>query len=236
MHMQLTAEKRTAFGRSVKKLRNDGFIPAELYGRGVKNEHLAVSAKEFGNVFRAAGESAMITILVGKEKHSALIHDVQFDAVSDEPLAIDFYQVRLDEKIRVKVSLVFSGVAPAVKDAGGVLVKALQEIEIEALPADIPRDLSVPLESLRAIGESIYVRDLTAPERVRLLLEPMTVVASAIAKVSEAEEAAMAATVDVGAIKAEAEDKKAERAAAAPDAKTESSEAPKKEGAEEKKP
>lgn len=233
--MQLTVEKRTAFGRSVKKLRRQGLIPAELYGHGVANEHLAVPAKEFGQVFRNAGESMVITLAVGGEKRAALIHDVQYDAVSDAPLAVDFYQVRLDEKIRVKVPFVFAGTAPAVKRGGAVLVKALQEIEIEALPADIPRELSVPLESLRAIGESIYVDNLVAPERVRLLLEPMTVVASVIAKVSEAEEAAMAATVDVGAIKAEAEEKKAERAAAAPEVKTEAAEAPKKGGGEEKK-
>ena len=210
--MQLLAEKRTAFGRAAKEIRRNGLIPAELYGHGVKNEHLAVPAREFGRVYRSAGESTVITLLIGSEKRAAFIHSVQYDPVSDAPLSVDFYQVRLDEKIRVKIPLLFAGTAPAVKD-GGVLVKALQEIEVEALPADIPREFSVPLESLLVIGESVYVKDLAAPERVRLFLPSATVVASVIAKVTEEEEAAMAATVDVASIKSETEEKKAERAA-----------------------
>lgn len=211
--MELAVQQRTLFGRAAKALREQGLIPAELYGQGIANEHLAVSLREFDAIFRKAGESSMITLVVGAEKRPVLIHDVLYHPLTDAVVAVDFYQVRLDRKIRVKVPLTFTGEAPAVKEGGGVLVKSAQELDVEGFPASIPRGIAVDIRELRAIGQSLYVRNLTLPEGVRVMVDPATVVVSVIAKLTEEEEQAMATQVDVETVKSEAEEKKAERAA-----------------------
>lgn len=227
--MELTAELREKFGRAVTSLRKGGLIPGELYGRGVANMHVSVSRREFAKVFREAGESAMVTLSVGGERRPVLIHDVSFDPVTDEVMSVDFYQVRLDEKIRVKVPLAFTGESAAVK-AGGVLVRAMQDVEVEALPAEIPHSIDASLDSLTEAGKSLYVSHLNVPAGVRVLVDPQTVVATVKAKMTEEEEQRIAAAGSVEAVKVEAEEKKAEReakegapaeAAAAPEAKPE---------------
>ncbi|MEK7590403.1 MAG: 50S ribosomal protein L25 [Patescibacteria group bacterium] len=208
--MELQVQTRDKFGKSVKALRAQGLIPAELYGRGIGNIHLAVPVKDFKKVFKSAGESTMINVVINGEKRPALIYGIATDPVSDDILNVDFYQVRLDEKIRIKVPLVFIGESEGVKN-GGILVKALQEIEIEALPGNIPSSLEVDLAKLTEIGQSIYVKNLKIPADVKVLVALETVAATVIEPVSEEEEAAQSQTVDVSAIKSETEEKKAGR-------------------------
>lgn len=213
-HMELLAQKREQFGRAVKTLRKQGLIPAELYGHGVENLHLSVPLKDFKKAFKAVGESAVVTVVVGEEKKPVLIHDVSYHPVTDEILSVDFYQIRLDEKIKVKVPLRFIGESPAVKNLGGLLVKAVSEIEIEALPMDIPAAIDVPLQKIAAIGQSIHVRELAVPPSVKVLVELETVVATVKEKMTEEEEQKLAAEgAKVEEVKVEAEEKKAERAA-----------------------
>jgi len=209
--MELTAQKRDILGKKVSTLRNQGLIPAELYGRGVKNQHLAIHAKAFKELFKTAGESTMINLEIDNTKIPVMIHDVSRDSVSDEVTSIDFYQVRLDEKIIVAVPLTFQGEAPAVKDLEGILVKSMHEIKIEALPTNIPHEIAVSLQNLDAIGKSIYVRDLVVPKEVTLKENPDTAVASVTERAKEEEIPQAEITVDT--VKVEGEEAKAERQA-----------------------
>lgn len=208
--MELQVQTRDKFGKSAKALRAQGLIPAELYGRGIANVHLAVPVKDFKKVFKSAGESTMINVVINGEKRPALIYGIATDPVSDDVLNVDFYQVRLDEKIKIKVPLVCIGESEGVKN-GGILVKALQEIEIEALPGNIPSSLEVDLTKLTEIGQSVYVKDLKIPADVKVLVGLETVAATVTEPMSEEEEAALSQTVDVSAIKSETEEKKTER-------------------------
>ncbi len=217
MSIELKAENRDQFGRALTALRAKGLIPAELYGHGLANLHLAVVKKEFLKVFKKAGESTMIDLHVGSKKHPVMIHDVSVDPVTDEVKSIDFYQVRLDEKIQIKVPVVFIGEAPAIKEKQGVLVKAMSEIKVEALPADIPHSIEVDLGQLTDIGMDIHISDLKIAKNVRVLEDATFVVATMTARMTEEEEAKLAAAADVGAIKTEGEEKKAAAAAKAAD-------------------
>jgi len=205
--MDLIVQTREKVGKGVKSLRREGLIPAELYGHGVTNVHLAVPAKEFSKVFKQAGENMVINVVLEKEKRPAMIHDVTFNPVTDEIMSIDFYEVRLDELIKVKVPLNFLGAAPAVKE-GGILVKAMQEIEVEALPGNIPHTLDVNLNGLSGIGQSIHVKDLGLPAGVKFLVNPETVIVTVKEK---AVEEVVAPEVTVESVKVETEEKKAER-------------------------
>ncbi len=208
-------QKREKLGRAVKDLRNEGFIPAELYGRGLENLHLSVPAKEFKKVFQEAGENTIVNVLIDGEKRPVLINAVSYNPITDDVQSVDFYQVRMDEKLNVFVPLDFVGVAPAVKEKNGLLVKSLQEIEVEALPTDIPHDIKVDLSKLADIDQSIYVEDLEIPANVEVLLDPETVVATATSKITEEEELAaqQAAATPVEEVKVESEEKKAEKEA-----------------------
>ena len=211
--MELKVEKRDKFGSAVKALRAKGLVPAELYGHGLENLHLSVPVADFKKVYKEAGENQIVSVVVEGKKFPTIIHDVQFDAMKDEPIAIDFYQVRMDEKIEAHVPVEVSGVSPAVK-GGGILVKAMDSIGVEALPGDMPSKITLDISVLDEIGKSIYVRDLKLGDKVKVKVAPNTVIVTVSAPVSEEEEAALraeatAATVEKVAV--ESEEKKAAR-------------------------
>lgn len=228
--MELSVQKREVSSGRAAALRAQGMVPAELYGHGLKNLHLGVPAKEFKKALEKAGESSVVTLNVGSQKLPVLIYDVQYHPVTGEVTHVDFYQVRMDEAITAKIKVDFVGLPPAEKAFGGILVKAMQEIEVEALPGDLPSEIKVNLNSLAEIGNSIYVRDLKFGTGVKVLVSPETVVATITAPM--AEEVVEAAPVDLTAIKTEGEEKKAERDATKEKEATE--EAPKKEAAPKK--
>lgn len=208
--MELTATSRTELGRSVKALRKQGLIPAELYGHGVSNEHVAVPARDFEKAYQEVGESSLLTLVLGKQKHPVIIHDIQRDYLTDSVVHIDFYQVRMDEKVKTLVPLVFDGEAPAVKTLGGVLNRSIVEVEIEALPADLPHRLHVDLSALAELNQSLYVKDIVVPKGVKMLFDPETVVAT-VTEMREEEPAPVVAEASVADVKVETEEKKVER-------------------------
>ncbi len=229
--MDLVAKKREVFGRKTATLRLNGVIPAELYGHGIENIHLSVQKKEFTRVLKSAGESSLVNILLGSkagEKRPVFINNVQRDYLSDEIVSIDFYQVNLKEKIKVSVPLNFVGNSQAIKD-GGVLVRSMQEVEVEALPQEIPHEIQVDISKLSKFGDSVYVRDLVMPKNIKLTVGLDNVIGTVIEKA--AEEEMPAPQVAVEDIKVETEEKKVER-----QAKKEAKEAPEAKKPEAKKP
>jgi large subunit ribosomal protein L25 len=209
--MELTAQKRDILGKKITSLRKQGMIPAELYGHGVKNIHLTLDAKAFRKAYKEAGESTVVTLVVGKEKHPALIHDIQRDALSESVAHVDFYEVRMDEKIATDVQLEFVGESPAVKEFGGIVNKSMSTVKVEALPGDLPHSLRVDLSLLTQLNQSIYVKDLAVPKGVKVLVDAETAIASVSEKMAEEVAAPVAPVVDVSTVKVESEEKKAER-------------------------
>jgi large subunit ribosomal protein L25 len=208
--MDLAVMPREIVGKKVRALRRSGLIPAELYGHGIKNFHVSVNAKELNKIFKAAGMNTVITLVLTSGKKPALIHDVVRNYLTGDIEHVDFYEVRMDEKITTKVPLEFIGEAPAVKSEGAIVNKSISEIEIEALPQDLPHSITVDLSSLDALNKSIYVRDLVIPKGVKVLIDMEMAVATATPPV---EEEVVETPVDVTAVKVESEEKKAERAA-----------------------
>ncbi len=187
--LELKAQKREIFGKQVKNLLKDGFVPVEVYGNDSENIHLQVSFKELKKIYKEAGENSLISIVIDGEKNGfpVLIKDIQFNHVSDNIIHADFYLVNMKEKIEAEIPLVFVGESPAVKEFGGVLVKAVDQIEIEALPLDIPHSINVDLSVLVEMHQSIHVKDLEIPKGVRLLTDPETVVVK-VTEVAKEEE------------------------------------------------
>jgi large subunit ribosomal protein L25 len=206
--MDLTVKTREILGRGVKSLRNEGLVPAELYGHGVSNRHLSVLAKDFSKVYKEAGESVVVNLDLDGEKMPVLIHEVSFDPVRNSALHVDFYQVNMKEKTTTSVPLEFIGVSPAVKEKKGVLIKAMQEMEVEALPADLPSKIEVDISVINEIGESVYVKDLKTVNGVEFLADGESVVATVSEQAKEEEVPAGPASVEE--VKVEGEEKKSE--------------------------
>jgi large subunit ribosomal protein L25 len=176
---QLASEKRKITGRQVKQLRKDGILPANIFGKKVKSLAIQLSAKEFLPVFGKAGETGVVELTVKSETSTrpVLIHNVQKDPVSDQPLHIDFYQVDLKEKITADIPVEVIGEAPAVSQKIGILIQPLTEVEVEALPTDLPEKLTLSVAKLEKIDDSATVKDLKPPVGVKILTSENQVVA-----------------------------------------------------------
>ena len=209
--MELKVQKREKFGKQLAALRKGGLLPAELYGHGIGNLHLSVPAKEFAKIFKEAGENSVIDLLIDGEKRPVMIYDVDVDPLKNEPRHVDFHQVRMDEKIKAEVPLGFIGESPAVKEKGGVLIKALHEIKVEALPADIPHVVEVNLGALTEIGAAIHIRDLDLRTvgKVKILDEADAVIATVSAPVVEEEAPVVEAAPEI--VVTEGEEKRAQK-------------------------
>ena len=210
--MDLSVKPREITGKKVSALRREGLVPAELYGHGLKNRHLSVPVKDFGKVYKEAGENTVVTLVAGKEKFPVLIYDVQRDFLTGDVAHVDFYQVKMDEKIKAHVPLEFIGEAPAVREKGAVINKAMAEVEVEAFPQDLPHRISVDLALLDDLNKTIYVKDLVLPRGVAVSVDPGTAIVTAAEPMKE-EEVAAAPVADVSEVKVETEEKKAERVA-----------------------
>lgn len=171
--LKLNAKKRTITGRKVKQLRQKQILPANIYGKDVKSLAIELQSKEFKTLFSLAGETNIVNINIDKEAkpRPALINNVQLDPVTDEFLHVDFRQVDLTKKVTVMVPLEIKGESPAAVK-GGVLVRLVSEVEIEALPGDLPDKLEVDISGLEEIGQSIALKQVPIDAaKVKLLSE-----------------------------------------------------------------
>jgi len=159
-------------------LREQGLIPGVFYGPKEKSMAISSNKIEFIKALREAGESTVVVLDTGKDKIEALIHDVVYDPVSDEVVHADFYVPEKGKKVEVSVPVEFTGVSAAVKELGGTLVKVLHEIEVEALPANLPHVILVDISALTDLEAQIIAGDIKLPEGVTLITEPEEVVAS----------------------------------------------------------
>lgn len=169
--LKLAVEKRKVTGRQVKKLRQEGILPANIFGKKVKSLAVQVSLKDFLPVWEKAGETGLVEIKVtGEDKiRPILLHNLQLDPVSDKPLHADFYQVDLKEKITSEIPVDLIGEAPAVIQKTGILIQPLSEVEVEALPTDLPDQFTVDISKLEKIDDAITVAELKAPVGVKII-------------------------------------------------------------------
>ncbi len=172
----MNANKRNTTGKKVRSLRSGGFIPAVIYGYGVQNESLEVKTNEFLKVWRKAGESTLVEVDIDGRKTNVLISDVQIDPLSEQPIHADFHAVRMDEKIKARVPIEFTGESPAVKNIGAVLIKVLHELEVEALPADLPGEITVDISVLKNFGDKVFVKNIKIGPAVLIIADPDEVV------------------------------------------------------------
>jgi len=195
---------------------NPALLKAVTYGHGLPSRSLQVLGIEFAKLFRQVKHSTLFDLVIGDEKPvKALIGEVQVNPVNMHPVHVDFRQLRMDETVTLGIPLVFTGESLAVKALGGTLAKSMDELEVECLPGDLPKEIVVDLSTLKTFDDSITVGSLVLPKGVKTTREATETVATVEPPMTEDEIKKLEAgeVGDVTAIKTEAEEKKAKEVA-----------------------
>lgn len=173
----LKVEKRD-IKENLGEIRKAGNIPAVFYGKKEPSTPIKLSSAIFEKTLKDIGESTILHLEGDGIDVDVLIHEVDADPVNDKPRHVDFYAIEKGKKLEINVPLEFIGVSPAVKDLGAVLVKVMHEIEIEALPKDLPHKIEVDLAKLVAFDSVITISDINLPSGVVVKSKPEEVIAS----------------------------------------------------------
>jgi large subunit ribosomal protein L25 len=189
----LEVKERTKLGKRSKSLRASGIIPAIVYGRGMNAVPIEVDEKVFKKFLNShAGRKAVINMKIGDSLLPVIMHEIQKDILSNKLLHIDFHRVSMDEAIRTKVAIALIGESEGVKSDGGILVHPMREIEIKALPADIPDKIEIDISNLK-IGDAIHVSNLKPIKGVEYLSPAQEIIVTVSSPTKEEEVAAPAA-------------------------------------------
>jgi len=213
--IELEAQPRVITGRKVKDLRMDGLMPGILYGKGQESVTLQLPTKDFEKVFKTAGESSLVYLKLGGTVYPTIIHDVTRDPIKDAFLHADFYKVSLTEKIKTKVPVVFVGESAAVKSGIGILVRNVNELEVEALPQNLPSEISIDISKLANVADQVLVGDLSLGSDIEITASPEDIIALVQEPISQEElDAQLAEPTEVKEVEIVGEKEKAEKEAA----------------------
>ncbi len=176
--MKLKAEKREILGKKVKNLRQQGLLPAVVFGKEAGSIPITLDQKEFEKVYEEAGESTLIDVEISDDGprrpsgqlHKVLISEVDLDPVSDEIIHANLHAVSLTEKATATIPIEIVGESPIVKSGEGMLLTLLNEVVVEALPQDLPSEIIVDISGLTAIDQGIAVKDLPV-DRTKVEIE-----------------------------------------------------------------
>ncbi len=174
--MTLNVEQRDS-KESAELIRKRGFAPAVFYGPKEEATPIVIDARKLASVWKAAGETTIIKLEGAGHNLDTLIKDIQIHPVTGEILHADFYALEKGKKVEIAVPLHFVGEAPAEK-LGGVISKALHEVEIEVAPAELPHALDVDLSLLTEMGSHITAGQIKLPPSATLKIDADEIVAS----------------------------------------------------------
>ncbi len=208
----LEVQPRDTLGKTVKNVRADGFIPAVIHDHGKASTHIQANYQAFAKAFHAAGRHHPVELSVGGKKFTALVRDVTRDPKLNTYTHVVFNAVsanqQVDAEIPVKPQYADGNDASPAERAGLIVLSQLDEVEVKALPRDLPDELFYDAEKLVAVGDHITVADLIVPKGVVIeteashavatVFEPSALAAANEAAAGEAEETAPAESAAEG--------------------------------------
>jgi len=214
--IELKVAGREILGKKVKHLRRQGITPVHVFGHGIESLALQCDTKELERVLSQAGQTRLVSLKLAKEKkpRTVVVREFDRDWRRGQLVHVDFYQVRMEEKIRLEIPVVLIGEAPALKAKTNMLDHALGTLTVECLPAKIPGSIEVDISYLAELDQAIRVKDITLDKDITVLNNPDLVVAKiSLRPVEKVEEKVVEEVVEV---EAEAKAEVAEEAAEAP--------------------
>jgi large subunit ribosomal protein L25 len=183
----LNASVRNIVGKQVKALRRAGKLPAVIYGHSIVPINIAINSHEANLLLPTLSSSHLIVVDVDGTRHTTLVREKQTHPVTRNLVHIDFQEVSLTEKLKTGVGIIFVGEAPAAKNYNGVIVTNLEELEVEALPMNLPDHITIDLSILKNIGDTIHIRDIKLSSEVEILSHPDEIVVIVTAPAVEVE-------------------------------------------------
>ncbi len=177
-NIKLKASKRTVFGKSTKTLRRQGITPIHVFGNGIESLALQCDNSELKKLIFKEGATRLIDLEIEKEKkpRSVFIREIQSDVISGQLIHVDFYQVNKTEKMSADIPIYLTGDSPAVKSKINMLEHLMDDIEIEALPEEMPPHIEVNISSLEESGDAIFVKDIALGDGVTTTADPEQIV------------------------------------------------------------
>ena len=169
--MKLSVKKREIHGKKVKSLRAQGLIPAVIYGKHVKAESISCVKNDLLRIYRVAWYSTPIE-LIWDVDHLVLINSLQLDSVSDEIISADFLAVSKTEKVSAKIPVVMVGESKLEKLNEWKIMLVRDEVEVEALPQDLPSKFEVDVSVIETVNDVFFVKDLKVWNKVTVLDDP----------------------------------------------------------------
>lgn len=208
----LTLEKREAVGKGVKQLRRDGLLPAVIHDHGKESVHVMGPYMELYKMYQSAGKHHPVNLTVGGKKYLALIKDAHFEPRKHNLQHLVFNAIKQDQKVEAEIPVVFEG-DPEAEKTGLMILRQLEAVQVEALPKDLPDELSIDISGLAEVGDKLQVADLTVPANVTILTEPEHPIATVdeprAHAAAEAEEGATNESSEGGEAAADAGEEKA---------------------------
>jgi len=177
-HIELRVNTREVLGKKVRFLRREGITPIHLFGHGIESAALQCDTGQLQHILAQAGKTRLIGLRLDKARkpRNVVVREIQRDPQTGELLHVDFYQVRMAEKIKVEVPIVLVGEAPALKDKGNMLMQELSRLTIECLPDEIPPTIELDLSPLTEAEQAIQVKDIGLGEGITVFDDPEDVV------------------------------------------------------------
>jgi large subunit ribosomal protein L25 len=177
--IELTATNRDVLGKKVKHLRRQGITPVHLFGHGIKSLALQCDNRELEGVLDQAGHTALISLKLDREKkhRTVVVREVDRDWQRGGLVHVDFYQVRMTEKIKLEVPVILVGEAPALKSKGNMLEHEMETLTVECFPGKIPASIEVDISSLTEFDQAIRIKDVVLDKDIAVLNEPDLVLA-----------------------------------------------------------
>ena len=208
----IEAQQRTALGKKVKALRREGITPLHVYGSTIESQSLQASTFDLVHALNEAGFTTPITVKVGSDEHFAIVRHIQKHPITDRLLHVDFMEISRTQRITAEVPIVFEGESMGAREAGAQLSEDLYHLEVEALPLEIPHELTVDLAALESEDSVILAKDVTLPAGVTLITDPEATVARVVAVHAAAEEEEEAEAAEAAEAEGEAAEEKGEEA------------------------
>lgn len=176
--IELEVVNREILGKKVKHLRRQGITPVHLFGHGIESLALQCDTGEIERVLAQAGHTGLISLKLDNEKkpRTVVVREFDRDWQKGELLHVDFYQIKMKEKIRLEVPVVLVGEAPVLKSKDNMLEHELGNLTVECLPAKIPASLEVDISALTEPEQAIRVKDINIDEDINVLNDPELVV------------------------------------------------------------
>ena len=216
--VKLVASKRSEVGSAEsRRLRRQGLIPGVLYGRS-QPVAIAVAERDLRTALTtSAGTHAVLDVTVdGGASHSAILKEFQVSPIRGKLVHVDLQEVRLDQPIQSAVAVHLVGEPAGVKE-GGVLSQVTNEVQVEALPLEMPEHLDIDVSDMH-IGDTLRLSELRVPGEVTLLDDPEATVLATVTLPTRVEEPAeVLAEGEEGALEGVPAEERPEGAAAEPE-------------------